>query len=147
MATLDIKIDSASLANAFSKKASETDSQFTKFTKDLLDIAHRWVQKEAPRKTGKLKSAVQKVSGSNTGYVFIAKGIAPYADFVIDGTRAHDITPKGKQALFWPGAGHPVKKVHHPGTKSNPFVDNAFNSMQGEINSRVSAFEKWLEDV
>lgn len=32
------------------------------------------------------------------------------------GTRPHVIEPKNKQALAWPGARHPVKKVHHPGT-------------------------------
>jgi hypothetical protein len=46
---------------------------------------------------------------------------APYAGYVIGGTRAHDIYPRDKQALFWPGARHPVTHVHHPGTKGNDF--------------------------
>lgn len=33
-----------------------------------------------------------------------------------DGTRAHVIEPRDKQALHWPGARHPVARVNHPGT-------------------------------
>ena len=32
-------------------------------------------------------------------------------------TPAHDIYPRNKKALYWPGADHPVKVVHHPGSK------------------------------
>jgi len=49
----------------------------------------------------------------------------PYAKFVTDGTRAHTIQPKNGHALFWPGAAHPVKLIHHPGTRANPFMDEA----------------------
>ncbi len=38
------------------------------------------------------------------------------------GTRPHVIRPKDKQALSWPGGEHPVKEVHHPGTKAQPFI-------------------------
>ena len=37
-----------------------------------------------------------------------------YAAFVELGTQAHDIFPINKKALFWPGADHPYKHVHHP---------------------------------
>lgn len=38
-------------------------------------------------------------------------------------TSPHIIKPKFKKALFWPGAGHPVKEVKHPGSKipARPF--------------------------
>lgn len=32
------------------------------------------------------------------------------------GTKPHVIRPRTKQALYWPGAAHPVAKVRHPGT-------------------------------
>jgi len=32
-------------------------------------------------------------------------------------TAAHIIRPKNKAALFWPGAGHPLKSVNHPGSR------------------------------
>ena len=39
-------------------------------------------------------------------------------------TPPHVIRPKTKKALFWPGAGHPVKSVKHPGSKmpKRPFL-------------------------
>jgi hypothetical protein len=52
----------------------------------------------------------------------------PYADFVLHGTRAHDILPRDKQALFWPGAAHPVAIVHHPGYPGNDFLTAAVDA-------------------
>lgn len=47
------------------------------------------------------------------------------------GTPPHEIRPKGKKALSWPGAEHPVKKVQHPGTRPNPIVRSALH--RGEM--------------
>lgn len=146
MVSINIKVDDHGLASAFAKKAGETNAQFNKFSRDLVDIAHRWVQNEAPRKTGKLKASVQKGYTGNGGYVFVSKALCKYADYVIDGTRPHDITPKSKRALNVPGYGV-FKKVHHPGTKSNPFVDKAVTAMDGDIERRIAIFEQWLGDV
>lgn len=38
------------------------------------------------------------------------------------GSPRHDIFPKTKKALFWPGAAHPVGKVDHPGNKPYPYL-------------------------
>jgi len=46
--------------------------------------------------------------------------------FLEYGTRPHMIYPREKKALYWKGALHPVKKVHHPGTKPQPFLRPAF---------------------
>jgi hypothetical protein len=53
----------------------------------------------------------------------------PYAKYVTQGTRPHVIYPRDKQALFWAGAAHPVRMVHHPGTKPNPFISDAEDAM------------------
>jgi phage gpG-like protein len=45
----------------------------------------------------------------------------PYASAHQFGTGAYTIRPKSKRALFWPGARHPVKAVHHPGLPARPF--------------------------
>lgn len=39
-------------------------------------------------------------------------------------TKAHVIKPKGKQALYWPGARHPARSVKHPGSDipARPFL-------------------------
>lgn len=42
--------------------------------------------------------------------------IDPKSPLLEHGTRPHVIEPKNKQALYWEGARHPVRKVNHPGT-------------------------------
>jgi len=146
MVDIRVTFNDHGLADAFKRKAGQMNAEFNKLTMDLTDIAKRWVKDTAPRgKTGKLKASVQSRSFGSRGIVWLSKSIAPYCYFVTDGTRPHDIKPKNGKALFWPGASHPSKVVHHPGTKSNPFVDKAFGNMQGEIDGRIKVFEKWLE--
>lgn len=41
---------------------------------------------------------------------------APHAVMLELGTRPHVIEAKNAQALHWPGARHPVRRVQHPGT-------------------------------
>ncbi|MEU3507676.1 hypothetical protein ABZ733_07070 [Streptomyces longwoodensis] len=45
-----------------------------------------------------------------------------YATDVELGTPKHVILPKNKQALYWPGADHPVRRVNHPGTPPMPYL-------------------------
>jgi len=62
----------------------------------------------------------------------------PVARYVEEGTRAHDIYPRNAQALFWPGARHPVAHVHHPGTKANPFLERGLNAARGPVAALVA---------
>jgi hypothetical protein len=45
---------------------------------------------------------------------------ASYARFVEFGTAPHMIYPKDAKALYWPGAGHPVRSVSHVDGGLNP---------------------------
>lgn len=47
---------------------------------------------------------------------------APIGLFGEVGTKPHVIEARNKEALFWPGAAHPVKKVNHPGTQAKPHL-------------------------
>ncbi|GIM88756.1 hypothetical protein [Paractinoplanes toevensis] len=44
------------------------------------------------------------------------------------GSRPHIIEPKTKKALAWPGGAHPVRRVHHPGTKARHTLRNALKA-------------------
>ncbi|GIW70324.1 MAG: hypothetical protein KatS3mg101_1071 [Patescibacteria group bacterium] len=57
-----------------------------------------------------------------------------YAIYVHEGTRPHEIYPKNKKALYWEGAEHPVKRVNHPGTKANPFMEKIAKKATPDIN-------------
>ncbi len=55
---------------------------------------------------------------------------AKYGRYPNDGTAPHTIQPKDKDALYWDGADHPVKSVHHPGIKAMHYVENAVEKLQ-----------------
>lgn len=44
------------------------------------------------------------------------------------GSGPHIIEPKDKKALAWPGAEHPVGRVHHPGTAAQHVLRNALRA-------------------
>ena len=91
-------------------------------------------------------------------YLIVDEGIAPYAIYVIKGTKPHDIYPKGlgtyhagKQltagvALWWPGAEHPVKVVHHPGTEANDYFSAGVENAQSDIDAAVEQFKSWITE-
>jgi hypothetical protein len=60
---------------------------------------------------------------------------ASYARFVEFGTAPHRIEPKDKQALYWPGAAHPVRSVQHPGTRANPFMERIIEAATPDISA------------
>jgi hypothetical protein len=60
---------------------------------------------------------------------------ASYARFVEFGTAPHMIFPKNVQALYWPGAQHPVKSVSHPGTAPNPYMERIIAAATPDINA------------
>lgn len=67
-----------------------------------------------------------------------------YAAAVEFGTGPHDIVPKNKKALFWPGARHPVKRVHHPGSAPNPYMERIIANASAPINA---LFEEALQVI
>ena len=62
------------------------------------------------------------------------KSPAEYARYVNDGTGPYTITPNSAKALYWEGASHPVKVVHHPGIKGQHFVENSINDVSGRLD-------------
>ena len=91
--------------------------------------------KDAPKKTSNLaRTRTSNVNddGSRGTLAFTA----PYAGYVHEGTGLYGphktkIVPKNKQALYWPGASHPVRSVR--GMKGRPWVRKA----SGEVNGAV----------
>jgi hypothetical protein len=84
----------------------------------LLDA----LKAEAPARSGRLRaSIVTKATGPGAiGFFSVA-----YSALVVRGTRPHLILARTRRALFWAGAGHPVRRVNHPGTRPNPFPQRA----------------------
>ena len=97
--------------------------------------------KAAPKNTGTLaRSFPGTMKAENDVISFNLPNYFPHVEF---GTLPHIIRPKNKKALFWKGAEHPMKLVHHPGTKPNPFVRNTINTKTEEIlRKSLSVLEK-----
>lgn len=72
------------------------------------------------KKTGRLaNSLIAEVVGK---VLRVGSTDVEYATDVEMGTMPHLIVPNSKQALFWPGAAHPVAYVNHPGTRPYPYL-------------------------
>ncbi|MFD6094752.1 hypothetical protein ACFVWN_01055 [Nocardiopsis flavescens] len=69
-------------------------------------------------RTGTLRSTIHVVGNR----VYVGTGYWRHHEY---GTKPHIILPRYKKALYWPGARHPVARVHHPGTVANPFMRRA----------------------
>jgi HK97 gp10 family phage protein len=54
--------------------------------------------------------------------------IANWLEF---GTAPHVIKARRAKELFFPGSGHPITEVHHPGTAPHPFIRPAFDTQSG----------------
>jgi hypothetical protein len=91
---------------------------------NLVTEVEARARKYAPVKRSNLaNSGTSNVNAAGT--VGTVAFIAPYAKYVHEGTGLYGphktkIVPKGKKALFWPGAAHPVRAVK--GMKANPFL-------------------------
>ena len=82
------------------------------------------IKKEAPYKEGRLKRSIRVDTRIEPKHSLITgyydEGLAPHGDYVLMGTRPHEIRAKNKKALKTPyGA---FKRVNHPGTKPNDFL-------------------------
>lgn len=139
----DVKASNAdAIAYGYARKGLAVAGKLSHMNAEILNILKRWVQHEAPRKTGKLKADVQRVNYQPGGSIYMGTA-TKYWEFVIDGTRPHDIVPKYKKALKVPGWGI-FKRVHHRGTKANPFMDRGYQGAQGDISKEIRIFEDWL---
>lgn len=93
-----------------------------------------------PWRTGFLTQSFRAELSSAMLRWFPTASYAPYVEF---GTAPHVIVPKTAKALYWTGAAHPVKKVNHPGTKANPFMERIVSTAQPDIDlAFVGALEQ-----
>ena len=141
---LDVVIDTHGLEKKLLAKGDQLQSKIQQMHRLMLTDAQRDVQKEAPRRTGRLKSAVQYKLGGNSGQIFINKGIAPYCDWVIDGRGpVHAIKAK---ALHFFINGQEFFRTSVGPSKPNPFVDKAVPEVEQQIEGRLNTFLKWLDE-
>ena len=92
------------------------------------------IGKEAPKKTGALAGSWQVAHMGKNSYGLSSR--MPYRWFVQRGTPPHTIEAKGSALYFyWDKVGSYVffKRVHHPGTKPNPYVTRAIEATSKRV--------------
>lgn len=122
---------------------------FEKRLRQAIRASAREVQEEAQRthrftsRTGQLERAIDvRMIGDKTAEVYIDNNAAPYGPFVHEGTRAHEIFPKGKQVLRWVSNGGNgfvfAKRVFHRGTKPDQFLYEALDNSREAVHDIFS---------
>lgn len=128
MASFTIDINTSDLTTKLSPdKLTQAKAKGLEYSSQELI---RVLMRNSPVDHGLLKSWFLD-SLSSDGAVI--KSPAEYAEWVNDGTRPYTITPISKKALYWEGADHPVKVVHHPGIKGRHFVEDSLADVNGRL--------------
>ena len=141
----DVDIDTHDLEDKLQRKANLIGPYALKYLNDMARDVENHVKKEAPHKTGRLKSSI---SHKLTGYgavVYANEGIAPYVDWVIDGRGP--VTATNKQALHFTIDGKEIFATRVKASKPNPFFERAYESAQADISKRTDTFVKWVIDL
>lgn len=87
-----------------------------------IDVQNE-ARRRAPVDTGRLRSSiVSRAESSRRSVGYLVGSNVVYARAIEFGRDEMDIFPKNKKALFWPGAAHPVAKVHVPAIEARPYL-------------------------
>jgi hypothetical protein len=81
--------------------------------------------------------------GINEYSIYLSHGVE-YGEILEEGSKPHVIKPKNKKALYWKGAAHPVKEVHHPGTKGFKTIETTLERNKERIKNTV--IDYWSDD-
>ena len=130
MASFTVDIDSSALTEKLNP--SQLTEAKTKGLEYASEELIRVLMRNSPVDHGLLKSWFVESLNSEEA---IIKSPAEYAVYVNDGTGPYTITPTSKQALYWEGADHPVKVVHHPGIKARHFVEQSLDDVNGRLEN------------
>ena len=138
MVQVIVEVDTSALENLSPDKLTEAKTQGMEYAAQEMV---RTLMMNSPVDHGLLKSWFIESIDESEAHI---RTPAEYAVMVNDGTQPHIIEPVSAKALYWPGADHPVKRVYHPGTQGQHFVENSIEDVEGRLSEY---FLKALEEV
>ena len=103
--------------------------------------AKRNISNNGSVKTGHLRRGITTDVGNME--VTVNTSNIKYARLVEEGTRPHTIRARGKKALYWKGAKHPIKSVNHPGSKAKPYLIPAFEKEKEVLIKDLKKVIEW----
>lgn len=91
------------------------------------------------RRSGRLNRSVNTrfVDSASSSTASVGTSVSYGRIWELTGSKAFTIVPTNKQALFWPGAAHPVKSVFHPAQSPRPFLKPALDEMRPTIRATL----------
>ena len=139
MFTVEVSTSGLEFDEVASKLSKELKQ---KLIEKLADVAYASAFFGAPWKTGKLAGSIVKEIGDGEASI---QALAPHAVYVVEGTRPHEIRPVNASVLAFEIRGKMVFTpiVHHPGTKPNPFMQNAVEDARSKVDEVFAKL--WLE--
>lgn len=142
----EFDIDADDLIEGLDAFAVELDRQMTRAMRNAGAAIAVEARARAPRgPTGILANSIQGIepTGSFSGGTLEggAVAVAAYAEWVESGTRPHEIRPRHRMALRFPQLGgfRFAKRVHHPGTRPQPFMEPALDAALDDILAEFEA--------
>jgi hypothetical protein len=107
---------------------------------------HRW-----QNRTGVLQDSIHGLAPTNTsnGAEGILAALAPYASYLEEGTKAHEIKARRAPFLHWEDeeGHHYAKRVWHPGTQASPFIGPAVLKFERVVEREVELGIKRADDI
>ena len=137
MVQVTVDVDLGGLSEKLSQFPEAKSKGLSYAAEDLVRV----LMMNSPVDHGLLKSWFIESLTDDEAHI---KTPAEYAAYVNYGTKSYVIEPVSKQALYWEGAEHPVKRVHHPGIKGRHFVEDSIDDVEGRLGDY---FLKALEEV
>lgn len=117
------------------------DLNYVKHLESIGAIAMKFIDARTPYKTGQLLQG-NRFNVVNEAAIEFGND-APYAIFVLNGTKPHQIRPKnaggvlafdiGGQTIF-------TTLVNHPGTTANPFIENGLSDATAAMEAEGVRF-------
>ena len=119
---IEIRIDGAEKVESVLNGKLDAIDPALRDTGDAI-FERIWAAADKHTKTGAMARSLKNAFSAGEYRIWHDMQHAPHAAFVHWGSRAHDIKPKNRKALRWPGRGGFIfaKFVRHPGYKGDPY--------------------------
>ena len=130
-----IEVEASSRGLTFEEAASRFDSKLLGLLVErLAEVAYFEAFYGAPWRSGNLARSIVKEVEADSAVIRV---LARYGIYVVSGTVPHVIRPAGASCLaFRARSGTMVftRLVRHPGTKPNPFLEEAAEKTRDQVD-------------